>query len=123
MIHQKLIQPESIVVVGGSDNIHSPGGSVLKNLIDHHFSGSLYAVNPKKEQVQGIKSYQSISEIPKVDVAIIAIAARFVYDTVKVLTEEKETKGFIIFSAGLNMKKSQQNCMLPKETIKDYFDT
>jgi acetyltransferase len=104
MIHHKLIQPESIVVVGGSDNIHSPGGSVLKNLIDHKYSGNLCVVNPKKDWVQGIKSYQSISEIPKVDVAIIAIAARFVYDTVKVLTEEKETRGFIIFSAGFSEK-------------------
>lgn len=48
MIHHKLIQPESIVVVGGSDNIHSPGGSVLKNLIDHKYSGNLCVVNPKK---------------------------------------------------------------------------
>jgi acyl-CoA synthetase (NDP forming) len=107
MIHQKLIQPKSIVVIGGSDNIHSPGGSVLKNLIDHYFSGNLFVVNPKKEEVQGIKSYQSVSEIPKVDVAIIAIAARFVFDTVKVLTEEKETKGFIIFSAGFAEKDNK----------------
>lgn len=107
MIHQKLIQPESIVVVGGSENVHSPGGSVLKNLLDHHYFGNLYVVNPKKEKVQGIKSYQSISEIPKVDVAIIAIAARFVYDAVKVLTEEKETKGFIVFSAGFGEKDDE----------------
>ena len=48
MLHPKLINPESIAVIGGSDNTESIGGSVLKNLIDQHFKGALYVVNPKK---------------------------------------------------------------------------
>lgn len=107
MIHHKLIQPESIVVVGGSDNVHSPGGSVLKNLIDQKYSGNLFVVNPKNETVQGVKSYPSVSELPKVDLAIIAIAARFVYDVVKTLTQDKETRGFIIYSAGFGEKDDE----------------
>jgi len=39
MLHPKLINPESIAVIGGSDNTESIGGSVLKNLIDQHFKG------------------------------------------------------------------------------------
>ena len=58
MIHPNLIDPKSIVVIGGSDNIQSPGGRVLKNLIDHQFGGELFVVNPKKEMVQGIPSFQ-----------------------------------------------------------------
>jgi len=45
MLHKKLIQPKSIVVVGASNNIQTPGGSVLKNLIAHNFIGNLIAVN------------------------------------------------------------------------------
>ena len=41
MLHDYLVNPKSIVVVGGSENIHSPGGRVLKNLIDHKYSGEL----------------------------------------------------------------------------------
>lgn len=104
MIHPKLIDPKSIVVVGGSDNIHSPGGRVLKNLIDHHYNGDLLVVNPKKKIVQGIISYQDIKNLPSTDLAIIAIAARFIPKTVKVLAEQKNTKGFIIFSAGFSEK-------------------
>ncbi len=104
MIHKNLIDPKSIVVIGGSDNIHSPGGRVLKNLIDHHFKGDLLVVNPKKEIVQGIKSFQNIQDIPNIDLAIIAIAARFIPETVKVLAEKKNTKGYIIFSAGFSEK-------------------
>jgi acetyltransferase len=102
MLHRNLLQPKSIVVIGGSDNIHSPGGSVLKNLIDHNFQGELFVVNPKKNQVQGLKSYQDISTIPEVDLAIVAIATKFIPETVKILTLQKNTKGFIIFSAGFS---------------------
>ena len=46
MINEQLINPKSIVVVGGSDDIQKPGGKVLKNLIDGCFAGDLFVVNP-----------------------------------------------------------------------------
>ena len=103
MIHQKLIQPESIVVIGGSDNPNSPGGKILENLLKHHFKGKIYVVNPKKEYVRGFPTYKNVSDLPgQIDLAIIAIAAKYVEDTVKILTEQKNTKGFIIISAGFS---------------------
>ena len=76
MLNEKLLNPKSIVVIGASNNIHTPGGRVLKNLIDHHFEGELLAVNPKETEVQGLKCYKHINEIQTVDVAIIAISTR-----------------------------------------------
>ena len=70
MINKQLLNPSSIVVVGGSDDIQKPGGKVLKNLIDGHFKGSLYVVNPKMDEVQGIKSYRDVKDLPEVDCAI-----------------------------------------------------
>lgn len=102
MIAKELISPKSIVVVGGTDNIHAPGGKLLKNLIDGNFKGDLYVVNPKNDEIQGMKSHRSVEELPEVDLAIMAIAAKFIPDTVKTLTEEKNTKGFIILSAGFS---------------------
>jgi acetyltransferase len=104
MIHEKLINPKSIVVVGASNATQTPGGSVLKNLIEHKFAGKLLAVNPKETQVQGIKCYQNIEDIPETDLAIIAISAKFTLETIKVLARKKNTKGFIIFSAGFSEK-------------------
>ena len=117
MIHEKLINPKSIVVVGASNNIQTPGGRVLKNLIEHHFKGDLIAVNPKETEVQGVKCYQNISEVPNVDVAIIAIAAKFTLETVKVLAHQKNTKGFIIFSAGFS-EKDEAGKLLEQEIVK-----
>ncbi len=100
-IHPYLIKPRSIVVVGGTDNLHAPGGRILKNLTENGYRGKIYVVNPKKTQVQGISSYARVEDLPEqVDLGIIAVAARFVEDIVKVLTEKKGTRGFIIISAG-----------------------
>ena len=102
MLHPKLIHPESIVVIGGSDRLDHLGGSVLKNLIDQNFKGDLFVVNPKKDQVQGLKSYRNVENIPDVDLAIIAIAAHEIPEAVKILAEKKSTKGFIIYSSGFS---------------------
>ena len=107
MLNKELLNPKSIVVIGASNNIHTPGGSVLKNLIAHNFEGELFAVNPKETEVQGQKCYQNVAEIPSVDLAIIAIAAKFTLETVQILTQQKNTKGFIIFSAGFGEKDDE----------------
>ncbi len=100
-IHSHLIRPESIVVVGGTDNLQAPGGRILKNLLDHGYRGKIFVVNPKKTQVQGIKAYPSVDLLPdNVDLAIIAVAAKYTEEIVRILTEEKGTRGFIIISAG-----------------------
>lgn len=102
MINKQLVDPKSIVVVGGSNDITKPGGKVLKNLIDGNYQGKLYVTNLKEKEVQGIKSYQDYNELPRVEMAIMAIAARFTLDVVKILTEQKNTKAFIILSAGFS---------------------
>ncbi|NEW79904.1 MAG: acetate--CoA ligase family protein [Gelidibacter sp.] len=107
MLNKELLNPKSIVVIGASNNIHTPGGSVLKNLIAHNFKGELFAVNPKETEVQGLKCYQNVAEIPNVDLAIIAIAAKFTLETIQILTQQKNTKGFIIFSAGFGEKDEE----------------
>ena len=107
MLNKELLNPKSIVVIGASNNIHTPGGSVLKNLIAHNFKGELFAVNPKETEVQGIKCHKNVIEIPQVDLAIIAIAAKFTLETVQILTQQKNTKGFIIFSAGFGEKDDE----------------
>ncbi len=117
MLNEKLIQPQSIAVIGASNTIQTPGGRVLKNLIDHNFKGDLIAVNPKETEVQGIKCYQNITQIPSVDLAIIAIAAKFTLETIKVLIEQKNTKGFIIFSAGFS-EKDEEGEKLEQQIVK-----
>ena len=92
MINQSLVNPKSIVVVGGSDNIKKPGGKVLKNIIDGCFAGKLLVVNQKETSVQGLACLPSVDEIDSVDLAIISIPAVFCPAVVKTLANEKGTR-------------------------------
>ncbi|MCF8388658.1 MAG: CoA-binding protein, partial [Bacteroidales bacterium] len=116
MITRELIDPKSIVVIGGSKDITKPGGKVLKNLIDGNFKGELMVGNPKEDEVQGIKSYRDPKDIPDVELAIIAIAAKYTPDTVKLLTEEKGTKAIIIISAGFS-EESEEGKKLEEQLV------
>ena len=122
MITQQLINPSSIVIVGGSNDIAKPGGKVLKNLIDNHFSGQLYVVNPKEDIIQGIKCHKSVDELPVCDLAILAIAAKYCPDTVETLARDKNTRAFIILSAGFH-EESAEGAILENrivETVNKY---
>jgi len=102
MINKELINPGSIVIIGGSDDLFKPGGKVLKNILCSKFPGELYVVNPKQDLVQGIKSYRDLNDIPPTDLAIIAIQAKYCLPAVEILIKEKNTKAFIIISAGFS---------------------
>lgn len=107
MITQQLIHPRSIVVVGGSNDIHKPGGKVIKNLVDGNFQGDLYVINPKEEEVQGIRSYRDPQELPDTDLAIMAIAAKYIPETTEFLAQHKKTKAFIVLSAGFSEESAE----------------
>ena len=117
MINEKLINPESIVVVGGSDDLFKPGGKVLKNIIDGQFKGNLYVVNPKQDFVQGIKSYRDIAGLPETDLAIIAVSAKYCFEIVEKLINDKNTGAFIIISAGFS-EAGEEGKKLEKELVR-----
>lgn len=116
MISNQLINPKSIVVIGGSNDIEKPGGKVLKNIIDGKFGGDLYVSNPKLDEVQGIKSYKNLENLPHVDLAIIAIAAKYTVQTVEYLAKNKNTRGFIILSAGYS-EESPEGSKLEQKIV------
>jgi acetyltransferase len=107
MITRQLLYPESIVVAGGSNDISKPGGKVLKNIIDGGFNGRLSVLNPKESMVQGVTSYRDPAELPNTDLAIIAIAAKYTPELVEFLASKKQTRAFIILSAGFSEESEE----------------
>ena len=89
MINQQLLHPDSIIVVGASNNVHKPGGALLRNLLNGKYAGMLYAVNPKETEVQGVHAYPSVQEVPTADLAVLAIPAAACPDAVDVLAGER----------------------------------
>ena len=100
MINQQLLNPKSIVVIGGSNNVHKPGGSIVRNIKNGGFGGDLHIVNPKEDEVQGIKAFHDVKDIPPTELAVLVVAAKFCPDYVDYLCSEKGTKAFVIISAG-----------------------
>ena len=122
MITSQLLHPASIVVVGASNNVHKPGGAILKNLISGGYAGELRAVNPKEQEVQGVRAYADVKDIPDTDLAVLAIPAQLCPDAVETLAAEKHVRAFIILSAGFG-EETREGALLEDrilETVNRY---
>ena len=95
-----LFTPESIALYGASDKPDSVGGVVFKNLLTSGFKGHIFAINPKREEVQGQKAFSSLQEIDElVDLVVVATPAR----SIPGIVEECGARGIkmmLILSAG-----------------------
>ncbi|VVB70405.1 Acetate--CoA ligase [ADP-forming] II [uncultured archaeon] len=79
-----LFYPGSVAVIGASGTPGKLGWNVFSNLVSHHFKGKLYPINPKADEIQGIRAYPCISAVSRpVDVAIILVSAGMTTDVVE----------------------------------------
>lgn len=68
------LNPRSVAIVGASENIHKIGGRPIYYMQRHGYQGTIYPINPAREEVQGYKSYAGVSALPEVpDLALIAV--------------------------------------------------
>lgn len=116
MINNQLISPESIVVVGASNDMLKPGGSSLNNLLKGTFKGNLYIVNAKGGKIQGLDAYTSVEDIPQTNLAIISVPARACLDVMETLAIKKGVKAFIVYSAGFS-EESLEGTVLEKKMV------
>ncbi|MCK4600474.1 acetate--CoA ligase family protein [Candidatus Bipolaricaulota bacterium] len=97
-----LFKPRSVAVIGASQNKAKIGYRIVENIVSHGYQGAIYPVNPKGGNVLGNKIYPELSQIPgEVDLAVIAIPARFVFDAVKDCAE-KGVKHLVIITSGFS---------------------
>jgi acyl-CoA synthetase (NDP forming) len=91
-----------VAVIGASDRHGALGATLLNNLVQYEFAGDIYPVNPKRDELLGLKVYKDVSELPEgVDCAVLAIPRAFVVDTVRQLA----TRGcgaVVIYAAGFS---------------------
>ena len=122
MINQQLLNPKSIAVIGGSNNVHKPGGAVVRNLLSGGYQGTLRIVNPKEDEVQGIKVFHDARELPPTELAILVVAAKYCPEYVELLAKEKQTRAFIIISAGFSEETHEGAVLEQKilDTCKQY---
>jgi len=97
---QPIFSPKTVAVIGATEKVGSVGRTLLWNLISSPFGGTVFPVNPKRENILGIKAYPGIKDIPDpIDLAVIVTPAPTVPD---IITEcvDSGVKGAIVISAG-----------------------
>ena len=98
----RLLRPKSVAVVGASDRTGALGATLLNNLVQYEFAGDIYPVNPKREEIAGLKCYPDVTALPEgIDCAVLAIPRQFVLDTTRKLAE-RGCGAVVIYSAGFS---------------------
>ncbi|MGF1686720.1 bifunctional acetate--CoA ligase family protein/GNAT family N-acetyltransferase [Photobacterium japonica] len=97
----KLLKPQSITVIGASDNPSRAGNVVIRNLLSGSFHGPIMPVTPKYDAVAGVLAYPTIDSLPRVpDLAIVCTHASRNVDIIEQLGK-KGVKVAIILAAGM----------------------
>jgi acyl-CoA synthetase (NDP forming) len=97
---QAIFKPNSVAVVGASNNIMSWGFGTLNSLIVGRYRQTIYPINPKEKIIQGFRGYPNLMEVPgEIDLAVIVVNAASV---TRVIEEciAKKVKGGIVITAG-----------------------
>lgn len=97
---QAIFQPRAVAVIGATEAPGSVGRTLLWNLVNRPFGGTVFPVNPRRPSVLGIKSYPSVRDLPEpVDLAVIATPAATVPGVIRECVEAG-VPGAVIISAG-----------------------
>ncbi len=95
-----LFNPRSIAVIGASRHPGKIGHDLLKNIIEYGYKGKIYPINPRADEILGLKAYPSIKDVPdEVDVAIIVIPAQYVLEAAEECGE-KGVKVLVVIASG-----------------------
>ncbi len=110
----KILNPKSIAIIGASQKSNSVGFQLINNILNSNYSGDIYFVNPKYDEILGRKCYKSVYDLPQIpDLSIVAIPAVSVYENI-IQSSKIGIKNFYIISAGFGEmgadgKKVEQN--------------
>ncbi|MEJ5378472.1 MAG: CoA-binding protein [bacterium] len=109
-----FFEPRSVAIVGASATPHKPGNDVIKNILSNQYDGKLYLVNPKGEEILGLRTHRSIAELPQgIDLAVVILPAKANPQAVR----ECAAKGIraIVLAAGGFSEVDHQGAQLQEE--------
>ena len=97
---KRIMMPDAVAVIGASNETGKIGNSVMKNLINGGYEGAIYPIHPSATEIMGKKAYKSVKDVPgPIDIAVFAIPAKFVAQTL-VEVGEKKIAGAILIPSG-----------------------
>lgn len=96
----KIMRPKSIAVIGASTKPSTIGSEIMLKLTEYKFTGDIYPINPKADEILGHKAYSTVLDVPgDIDFAVIVVPKQFIFETLD-QCNQKGIKGLCIISAG-----------------------
>ncbi|TWT82284.1 Succinyl-CoA ligase [ADP-forming] subunit alpha [Planctomycetes bacterium CA13] len=97
---RKIFAAKSVAIIGASQRPMSVGNTVIRNLIAGGYQGEIYPINPRFDQIEGVRCYPSVPDLPSpADLAVICTAAASVPEVVR-RCGNAGVLGVVILSAG-----------------------
>ena len=97
---ERFFCPESVAIIGAAREEGKVGHTILEGVMNSKFKGRIYPVNPKAEEIHGLKCLKSIFDAPEdIDLAIIVIPGKYVLVAINECAK-KNVKAAIVISAG-----------------------
>src|SRR5215471_4360899 len=111
---QKLLWPQSVAIVGASSDTRGLRGRIVQILRSHPYQGAVYPVSRSETEVQGLKAYKSVADLPPTDLAALIIPAKFVPQELE-NCGKAGIKAAIILSSGFAEEKGETGPALQRE--------
>jgi acyl-CoA synthetase (NDP forming) len=111
----KMLWPQSVALIGASSDTRGLRGRILNIMKAHPFAGTIYPVSRSEAEVQGLKAYRSISDLPgPVDLAVLIIPAKFVPEELE-RCGKAGVKAAVILSSGFAEETGESGAALQAE--------
>src|SRR4051812_838005 len=110
----KLLWPKSVAIVGASSDTRGLRGRIVQIMRSHPYAGAVYPVSRSEADVQGLKAYKSVAELPPTDLATMIIPAKFVPQELE-NCGKAGIKAAIILSSGFAEEKGETGPALQRE--------
>lgn len=113
---KELLSPNSVAIIGASNDETKLGGMLVKNMLNAGFKGKLYPINPKGGEIMGLKAYPSVTDVGEpIDLAVVAVKAAFVEGEIRKM-KEAGIKAAAILTAGFK-EDSAEGAELEKKLV------
>ena len=113
---QEFFNPNSVAIIGASNDETKLGGMLVKNMLNAGYKGKLYPINPKGGEIMGLKAYTNVTEVGQpIELAVVAVKNTFVVQAVKDCAAAG-VKCMSILSAGFK-EDSPQGAEMEKELV------
>lgn len=114
---EKFFCPDSVAIIGAAREEGKVGRTILDNIVNFGYKGKVFPVNPKADEINGIKCYKSILEVPQdVDLAVIVIPGKYISSAIEECGK-KNVKSAIVISAGFK-ETGPEGAKLEEDLVK-----